>query len=182
MNKTISPGTVGLVHSASTAVLLAVTALLAACGGHPPSGAASSAAVVSDEVGIRGQVSARGTKGALLVFAFAGNGKDVVNAEPLSIATVDPDGQFSFTIPPGPGGLTIAFLADGSNDGAIDGGDPVAILTSPALADLAAGDTVQLSDVSLDFSSGKANAGSIDARPVDAAGPARTPTDVPPAS
>jgi hypothetical protein len=179
---TISPGTVGLVRSALLATSLLLSGLLAGCGGHSPSGsAASSAAVSSDEAAIRGQVTGRGTKGALLVFAFAGSGPEVTAGEPLSIATVDPGGQFSLSIPPGPGGVTLAFLADGANDGVIDGGDPVAVLTSPALADLAGGDVVQISDVNLDFTAGKASAGSIDARRSEA-GAALTPTEIAPAS
>jgi hypothetical protein len=164
--------------------LLALLALVAACGGGTSagsgSGSAGNAAVVGpDEVAIAGHVTAPGTKGALLVFAYAGEA-DPATAEPLSVAAVEADGGFAMTIPPVDASLTLTFLADGTNDGAIDGGDPVATLSAPALANLLGGVVVTLDDVGLDFTSKKARAGNIDVRHAGAAAQApRTPTPVP---
>jgi len=40
--------------------------------------------------------------------------------------------------------VTLVFLADGSNDGAIDAGDPTAVLAGPDLGDLRSGDRVRV--------------------------------------
>ncbi|MDX2168523.1 MAG: hypothetical protein SF182_15720 [Deltaproteobacteria bacterium] len=156
--------------------------LLAACGGGH-SGAGSGAAAVSagpavgaDEVVVSGHITAPGTRGALLVFAFLGADADPTSAELLSVSTVESDGAFGFTLPPVET-LTLAFLADGSNDGAIDGGDPVAVLTSPALANLQGGELVTVDEVALNFTARKATAGVLDVR--RSGEPARTPTPVP---
>ena len=166
----------------SSIPLLALLTLVAACGGGTSarSGSAGNAAVVGpDEVAIAGRVTAPGTKGALLVFAYAGE-VDPVTAEPLCVATVEPDGGFAMTVPPLEASLTLAFLADGANDGAIDGGDPVATLSAPALANLLGGVVVTLDDVGLDFTTKKARAGNIDVRHAGVAAEApRTPTPVP---
>ena len=77
------------------------------------------------------------------------------------MATVDADGNFAFTMPP-VDVASFAFLADGSNDGVIDGGDPIAVLTGPSFANLGGGETVVLADVALDFAAHKATAANID--------------------
>lgn len=154
--------------------------LLAACGGgHSGTAVVSHAPIAGpDEVAVVGHISAAGTRGALLVFAFAGADADPASAELLSVAAVESGGNFTFTLPPVEA-LTLAFLADGSNDGAIDGGDPVAMLTSPALANLQGGEVITLDDVALNFTIHKAVAGSLDVRrPGDPEAP-RTPTPVP---
>jgi hypothetical protein len=166
-------------------VLAALPVLLVtACGGGH-SGASSGAAAVThapivgpEEVAVVGHIASAGTRGALLVFAFAGADADPTSAELLSVATVEAEGDFTFTLPPVEA-LTLAFLADGSNDGAIDGGDPVAKLTSPALANLQGGELVTLDEVALDFTAHKATAGSLDVRRSGDPEPARTPTPVP---
>ena len=157
---------------------LPVLLLLAACGGSgtPPQGTAATTA--AGDVTVRGVVTAPGTKGALLVFALAGADGEVAARETLSVAAVEADGSFAFTIPPA-AVVTLAFLADGANDGVIDGGDPVAVLGGPALANLQGGETVVASEISLDFRSGKATAASLDAQRAGAAESTRTPTPVP---
>jgi len=156
-------------------------ALLAACGGSGGSHSATTggaAAVGPEEVAVSGHVTTLGTKGALLVFAFAGGDADPVAAQPLSLASLDADGAFAFTIPP-VDGLTLAFLADGANDGAIDGGDPLALLTSPAFNGLRGGDLVVLDELALNFGARKASAASIDVRRSGEPASTRTPTPVP---
>lgn len=171
------------IPTALRAVLPALLPLLAACGGGHATGGSGAAAASSpvsvgaDEVAVNGHVASAGTKGALLVFAFAGADADPTSAELLTVATIEADGSFSFTLPPVEA-LTLAFLADGSNDGAIDGGDPVALLTSPALANLQGGELVAIDGLALNFSVRKATAGSLDVRHPGAE-PARTPTPVP---
>jgi hypothetical protein len=164
-------------------VALPILVLSACGGGH--SGANSGAATVAsaplvgaDEVGVVGHITSAGTRGALLVFAFAGADADPASAELLSIATVEAQGGFSFTLPPVEA-LTLVFLADGSNDGAIDGGDPVAKMTSPALANLQGGELVTLDEVALNFTTHKATAGNLDVRRPGDPEPARTATPVP---
>ena len=156
-----------------------VLLLLAACGGGASSTSAGSGAeaVGLDEVAVDGRVSAPGTRGAILVFAFAAAEVDPAAAEPVSLAVVGPDGDFAFTVPPVEA-LSLAFLADGSNDGAVDEGDPVALLTSPALANLTGGELITIDEVALNFTARKATAGSIDVRRAGAE-PPRTPTPVP---
>ncbi|MEO8605823.1 MAG: hypothetical protein ABI629_24855 [bacterium] len=165
-----------------TLALLALVTLLAACGGgtsaHSAAGSGGSA-VAADEVLVSGQVTARGTKGALLVFAYAGDA-DPTASEPLSVASVEADGSFAISLPPLDGSLSLIFLADGANDGVIDGGDPVSVLTASVLAGLPGGSSVTLDDVGLDFTSKKAHAGNVDVRqPGAAAAAQRTPTPVP---
>ena len=153
---------------------------LAACGGPSGSlkggGTAAATAVNDNEVAVSGHISSAGTKGPLLVFALAGEAGEVAERETLAVATVDADGNFAFTIPP-VDVASFAFLADGSNDGVIDGGDPVAVLSGPSFANLGGGETLALSDVALDFTAHKATAANIDVQHSDA--PARTPTAVP---
>jgi hypothetical protein len=152
---------------------------LAACGGpagSPQGGAAGTTA--ADEVTVNGHISAPGTKGPLLVFALAGNAGEPADRDTLSVAAVDPAGDFALAIPPVEA-VSFAFLADGANDGVIDGGDPTAVLGGPALANLGGGDVVLLGDVALDFATHKATAGSIDVQRAGAPPSTRTPTPVP---
>jgi hypothetical protein len=167
------------------ALSLLLLAALAACGG--PSGsirggtagnASGTAAVNDNEVAVSGHLSAPGTKGPLLIFALAGDAGEPSERETLTVATVDADGNFSFTMPP-VDVVSFAFLADGSNDGVIDGGDPIAVLSGPSFASLGGGELVLLSDVALDFTNHKATAANIDVQRSGTAGPDRTPTAVP---
>jgi hypothetical protein len=153
--------------------------LLAACGspsGLPQGGAAG--ATAASEVVVNGHLSAPGTKGPLLVFALAGNAGEPADRETLSVAAVDADGDFALTMPPVEA-VSFAFLADGANDGVIDGGDPIAVLSGPALANLGGGEVVILGDIALDFTAHKATAGSIDVQRAGAPQSTRTPTPVP---
>ena len=72
--------------------------------------------------------------------------------------------------------LTLVFLADGSNDGVVDEGDPIAVLSAPELADLQAGDRVHVDDASLDFHNHRVTATLEVARIGE---PAVTPTSLP---
>ena len=157
--------------------LIVLPLLLAACGSPsgPPAGGAAAAA---DEVVVNGHISAPGTKGPLLVFALAGTAGEPAERETLSLATVDANGDFAFAMPPVEV-VSFAFLADGANDGVIDGGDPIAVLSGPALANLTGGETVLLNDVALDFTAHKATAASIDVQRAGAPQSTRTPTPVP---
>lgn len=153
---------------------------IAACG--PPSGsaggsAAGTAVVSGNEVAVSGHIAAPGTKGPLLVFALAGDSGDPADRETLSVAAVDGDGNFAFTMPPVEV-ATFAFLADGSNDGVIDGGDPIAVLSGPSFSNLGGGETVVLTDIALDFTAHKATAANIGVQRAGG-GETRTPTAVP---
>jgi len=150
---------------------------LAACGRPSGSGAGGAAAVSDTEVAVSGHIAAPGTRGPLLVFALAGDGGEPADRETLSVAAVDADGNFAFTMPPVEA-ASFAFLADGSNDGVIDGGDPIAVLSGPSFANLGGGETVVLTDVALDFAAHKATAADIDVQRPGAA-ETRTPTAVP---
>ena len=163
---------------ARTALPLLGLFLLAACG-HPAGPAGGSAALgAPDLVTVSGHVAAPGTKGSLLLFALAGEAPEAADREVLGIATVDAGGDFAFTFPPA-GAVSFAFLADGANDGVIDGGDPVALLTSPSFTGLGGGELVTLSDVALDFTARKATAAAIDVQRPGAPAPGFTPTAVP---
>jgi hypothetical protein len=156
--------------------LLLSMALLAACGGgSSPSetGFAASASGVS----VTGTVSQKGTKGSIVVFAFAdlGPNDDPVNHEAVSVAPLSPDGDFDLGVVAAPN-LTLVFLADASNDGAVDQGDPIARLSAPELADLQAGDRVHISNASIDFHGHRVSAALEVARANE---PARTPTPAP---
>jgi len=162
-------------------LVLPLIAGLAACGGPSGSvkgGAAGVSAINDNEVGVNGHITSPGTKGPLLIFALAGDSGDPAERETLAVATVDADGNFAFTMPP-VDVASFAFLADGSNDGVIDGGDPVAMLTGPSFANLGGGETVVLTDVALDFAAHKATAANIDVQRGGAPQPVRTPTAVP---
>jgi len=77
-------------------------------------------------------------------------------------------GDSDFTVSGLAGGtLTIIFLRDGAGtnaDGQIDSGDPVATLADPdgTLADVRAGQTVDIDDVDIDYNSGTATADEIE--------------------
>jgi hypothetical protein len=157
------------------AVALPLCAL--ACGeGAAPSTESGFAAAHEAEVTVNGRVAVPGTKGQLLVFAFAGAGGEVADREAAAVSVVDRDGTFALSLSP-LDALTLAFLADGANDGVIDGGDPVCVLTAPELVELHGGDVVTLADVSLNFSTRQASAAVIEVH--RAATPANTPTPVP---
>jgi hypothetical protein len=158
---------------------LALLALaLAACGTPSAPGGGTAAIVAPDLVVISGHVSAPGTKGPLLVFAVAGNAPEVADRETLGVAAIDAQGDFALTIAPAEA-VAFAFLADGANDGAIDGGDPVALLTGPSFTALGGGEVVTLSDVALDFTARKASAAAVDVQRPGAATAEFTPTAVP---
>ena len=162
-------------------VLLPVLLLaLAGCGGSTTTlSETGTAASSADEATIVGHVSVPGTKGSVLVFAYAGGPGDLANREPLSVATLEQDGGFMLVIPPADG-VILAFLADGSNDGVIDGGDPVVVLSDPKLAQLLSGDAAQLTDVALNFTGRTAVAASIEVRRAGAPAEATvTPTALP---
>ncbi len=108
---------------------------------------------------VSGQVTQRGTRGPILVFAYTdlAAGEDPAVHEPASLATLGADGSFDLEISPA-ASLTLVFLADGANDGAVDQGDPIALLRSPDLADLQAGDQVRVSGVKLDFTARRVDA------------------------
>lgn len=160
---------------------LALLALLslAACGGSGTNLETGAAASATNEVAIHGFLSSPGTKGPLLVFALAGAGGDPSEREALSVGTIDPDGRFAFTTPPAEE-ITLVFLADGSNDGVIDGGDPIAVLSASSFAGLQGGELITLEQVALDFGARKATAGRVDVQhPGGVPSSTRTPTPVP---
>ncbi len=123
-----------------------------------------------------GRVAERGTRGSVLVFAYIdpSTAEDSPSREPASVGTVAPDGGFDVAVPPSQS-LTLMFLADSSNDGAVDEGDPIAVLTSPELTALQAGDRVQITDAKIDFTSHRVTATIEVTR---SASPERTPTPV----
>lgn len=159
------------------ALSLACLALLGACG-HPAAPSGSGTVGSADVVAVSGHVAQPGTKGSVLVFAVAGDAPDVADRETLGVAALDADGDFAFTIPPADG-VAFAFLADGSSDGVIDGGDPVALLAGASFASLGGGDVVTLADVALDFTARQATAAGIDVQRSGAPAPEFTPTAVP---
>ncbi len=108
---------------------------------------------------VSGQVTQRGTRGPILVFAYTdlAPGEDPAVHEPASLATLASDGSFGLEIAPA-ASLTLVFLADGANDGAVDQGDPIALLRSPDLADLQAGDQVRVNGAKLDFTARRVDA------------------------
>ena len=153
--------------------------LIAACGspsGPPQGGAAATAA--AGEVLVNGHISAPGTKGPLLVFALAGNAGEPSERETLTVGAVDANGDFVLSLPPVEA-VSFAFLADGANDGVIDGGDPTAVLSGPALANLNGGEVLVLGAIALDFAAHKATAANIDVQRAGAPPSTRTPTPVP---
>ena len=150
--------------------------LLASCGGstsRSESGLAASAAGVA----VSGLVTEKGTRGSILLYAYTdlGPNDDPVGHEPASVSTLAPDGGFDLSVAPSQS-LTLVFLADASNDGVIDQGDPIAVLSAPELTDLQAGDRVHIGDASLDFHNHRVTATVEVARIGE---PAVTPTALP---
>ena len=139
----------------------------------------SNSAVVAGPIGVEisGNLAGAGG-GSILVFAFAGlpKGQDPSQAEPLSVGSVGPDGEFLISNPAGEM-LTVVFLSDAANDGVIDPGDPVAVLMDPnhQLTDLRDGDRINLSDVQLAFATRRAIAASIEVARAPAVPPTPTP-------
>jgi len=150
--------------------------LAAACGGGSRSTESGFAADVSG-VEVTGHAQQRGTRGSVLVFAYAdpGAANDPSTQEPVSVGTVSPDGSFELRVPPS-AALVLVFLADGASDGVVDQGDPIAVLTAPELVDLQPGDRVQIGDAAIDFTSHRVAARVEVTRSGE---PARTPTPVP---
>jgi len=137
-----------------------------------------STATTSASVDLSGRAVERGTRGPILVFAFSDLAAtdDPSVREPIAVGTMAADGNFELAAPPS-AALTLVFLADGSNDGAIDEGDPIAILASPELSDLEAGDRVQVADLRIDFKARRA-AATVEVARVGG-DVARTPTPAP---
>lgn len=156
---------------------LPLLALFSACGNPSAPAGGTAGLAIPDMVVVSGHVATPGTKGPLLVFAVGGTAPEVADRETLGVAAIDAQGDFSLTIAPADT-VAFAFLADGANDGAIDGGDPVALLTGPSFSGLGGGEVVTLSDVALDFAGRKAAAGAIDVQRPGAAA-AFTPTAQP---
>ncbi len=155
-----------------------VLALLAGCGGGGHSMSSQSGfSGTSAGVEIDGKAIQRGTRGPVLVFAYTdlAPNEDPSTHEAATIGIVAPDGTFDLVVPGG-GTTTLVFLADGANDGVIDPRDATARLSAPELADLQAGDRVQINDATIDFTHRQVTATIDVAR---AAEPARTPTPLP---
>ncbi|MGD9765459.1 MAG: hypothetical protein AB7V27_17315 [Candidatus Binatia bacterium] len=144
---------------------LILTALAAGSCGEAGSRSAETAVSGTSGAGVavNGRVASPGTKGPLLVFAFAGGEGELSDREVAALTTVDPHGAFALVTAPSDS-LTLAFLADGANDGVIDGGDPIAVLEAPELAGLRAGDVVVITDVALNFTNHQASATAIEVR------------------
>lgn len=152
---------------------------LAACGNSGSTLETGAAATAPGEVAIHGHLTDPGTKGPLLVFALAGSAGDPSTRETLSVAPIDSDGRFAFTTPPAEE-ITLVFLADGSHDGVIDGGDPVAVLTASSFSGLQGGELITLEGLVLDFRARTATAERVDVQhPGGAPASTRTPTPVP---
>jgi hypothetical protein len=148
------------VRSLRGILALGLVALVGGCGGSDAAhstaarGTAGTAAIE-----VNGRVAQRGTRGSVLVFAYLdlAPGDDPAAREPASVSTIGRDGSFDLDVPDA-GSLSLVFLADGANDGAIDGGDPVATLSAPELAELQPGDRVQIGDAAIDFTAHRVTA------------------------
>jgi hypothetical protein len=156
--------------------LLGLLPLAIGCGGGSH-GAGAGFTASRAGVEVAGDVSQRGTRGSILVFAYTDltPADDPAAHEPASVGTLTADGHFDLEVPAATA-VTVVFLADGSNDGVVDEGDPIALLNSPELAGLQAGDRVQIGDAKIDFTTHRVAATVEVAR---AAAPVRTPTPVP---
>ena len=138
---------------------LGLALLVIGCCGAGSGGAHSGSSATSAVIAVSGRTAERGTRGSILVFAYGdlGPSDDPSVREALAVGSMAADGSFDLAVPPG-GALTLVFLADGSNDGAIDEGDPIAVLSSPELSELEAGDRVQIADLRIDFKAHRASA------------------------
>lgn len=159
--------------------VFAVLAVAAGCGGagvHESAvGGGSNAATGTVEVS--GQVI-QGASGSILVFAYTDlpPSGETAGHEPASIDTVAANGEFALKVPP-TAALTLVFLSDSANDGVVDHGDKVAILTGPDLTDLQSGDRVRIADARIEFAARRVTANNTVTRSRSPA--AVTPTPVP---
>ena len=141
--------------------------LLAACGegrvaGIPPQ---DSSGAVAEGIEITGTLSREvADSDTLLLFAFVNVPPDIPPQalEPASVSAVTHDRRFGLSNVP-PGSVTIVLLTDKGHDGAIDPGDPIAVLDDPyrRLAGLQAGDQVTIKDVTIDGAHARAAAAVI---------------------
>lgn len=144
-------------------------------------GAYASRAAAARGVDIEGTVVASPAThgGALLVFAFANlaPGADPASAAAASVDIVDAHGAFLLTNVES-GSLTLVFLLDTNNDGAIDTGDPTAVVadTDQGLNNLQPGAQVTLADIRLDFDGHRAIPATIEVAHNGALSPAPTST------
>jgi hypothetical protein len=153
------------------AVPLLFVVALAGCGAEPELGTSaqeSGAAAAPVGVQISGAVANEETRhGEMLVFAYVdlAPNEPPANSQAAGVAGVGDDGGFLLTTPSAKH-LTIVFLHDKESDGAIDMGDPIAVLLDPeeALQELGDGAAVVLSDVTIDFFRSRAGAESMDVR------------------
>src|SRR5262249_44701362 len=113
----------------ATGLVFLLIAGLAACGEGPKSSPSAGGAGASG-VEISGTIAPKTPDTAkLLVFAYVDVPANVAPAtlEPASVSAIGPD--LSFTLNGiAPGSVTILVLADKGSDGAIDPGDPIALL------------------------------------------------------
>ena len=137
--------------------LICLLAIAGACGGPAPRGAQPVDSATDVEV--TGRVTERGARGSILVFAYADLGptESPAGREPTSVSTLAQDGSFVIEASPG-APLSVVFLADNLNDGVIDEGDPIAMLNSPELANLQAGDRVRIGDAKINFAAHRVDA------------------------
>ena len=148
------------------AILAVFCGLFFGCGGGGTQFESSSFPSFAVDVEIHGNVKLAETDAdSIIVFGFVdlpGRG-NIATEEPSSIGSVRPDGRFELSAAPGKK-LTIVFLADAANDGVVDSGDALAVLADPEaqLRDLAAGDSVEVVDVQVDFASGEAKPAAIE--------------------
>ena len=151
-------------------------ALLLGCGEASELSTPSSSRPAADISG--NLVETGAAESSVLVFAFGDMpaDSDLAQHQPTYVGSVGTNGEFILSSPPG-GVLTVVFLADAANDGAIDPGDSVAVLTDEAqqLYDLQEGDQVNLVDVHLDFTTRQARADRIDMVRALTPVPTRTP-------
>ena len=151
-------------------IVFPLAVALAACGEGPKSDSVSLGSRVAPTSGVEiaGTFAAKTPDfGRLLVFAYANVPPDAAPAElePASVSAIGPNRDFALSSVP-PGNVTILVFADKGSDGAIDPGDPIAILDDPShqLTALQAGDGVVITDLAFDAAHGKATAGAIEVR------------------
>ncbi len=167
----------------SISLLCGIT-LVAACGdGGSKARVATGASVAiapRSGVEVTGNVTSAARDGSVLVFAVLATTDEAGgrHTESLSVDEIGADGRFELTGLPA-GGIVLIFLADKANDGVIDPGDPVAVLTDPRLGNLAEGDRAVVGDVQLDIVGGQMQVGSIEVTHAEGGEPAPTPTPAP---